>query len=111
MGWLSLLFTFLFYIIMGVIIYIITDKYSYIVNVSVYAVITTIIVIFSLPEITFGSIVLQLIFNIIVGLIVIGVAQSIRDGFEYDTIIGYLIIVGIVHTVATAIVRGIISLF
>jgi len=111
MSWLSLLLSLIYYIIMGVIIYIITDRYNYIVNVIIFAVLTTILVIFTSTGITFGGIILQFIANAILGLVVIGVGQSIRDGFEYDTIIGYIIIIGITHAIATAMLNGIISLF
>lgn len=111
MAWLGFLIEIMFYIIMGIIIYIITDKFNYITNVIIYAVATTLLVIFTASGVTFGGIILQLILNGILGLIVIGIAQSIRDGFEYDTIIGYIIVVGITHALATALVGWIVSLF
>ena len=104
------LFEILLYIILGIVIYIITDKFSYIVNVVIYAVMMTVILLF-VSKMTFGIFMLQLICNIIIGLIVIGIAQKLRDGFDYDTIIGFIIIVSITQMIVTEICRGIISLF
>lgn len=111
MGLLGLLVSLIYYIIMGVVIYIITDRFPYIVNVIIYAGIITLLVIFTSTGVTFGGIILQFIVNAILGLIVIGVGQSIRDGFEYDTIVGYIIIVGITYAIANALLEGIILLF
>ncbi len=105
------LFSILYFIIIGVVLYIITDKYGYLTNVIIYLVIKILPTFFLLSEITFGVFMLNIIINLLISLIVVYVAQSSRENFEYDTIVWFIIVITITQIIASAVITKIFSLF
>lgn len=103
--------TFLNIILIGVVIYFVANKYSYIVNVVAYAIAETFI-----PRIidlflsgftgasvsfSFGTILVSLILFFLLGLLVIKITQKITDHFSSDTIFYFIIAFGIVDFLVT----------
>ena len=111
MSYLSGLIGILIAIIMGIVLYVITDKYTYITNVIIYTIIRFIPILFLLKDITFVMAIGQLIQLAIIGIIVVGIAQYFREGFDYDTIVWYILIITIAQSITGTIVSTIIGLF
>ena len=111
MSYLSGLIGILVAIIMGFVLYVITDRYTYITNVIIYTIIRFIPILFLLKDITFAMAIGQLIQLVIIGIIVVGIAQYFREGFDYDTIVWYILIITIAQSITATIVSAIIGLF
>ena len=101
----------LYSIVIGVILYVITDKYNYMTNVVIYAIVRTILPIILMSPKNFGTIMLLLLTYAISGLVVVAVGQKIRENFDYDTILYYIFIVAVIEIVMILITRGLLSLF
>ena len=102
------LFSILYSIIIGVILYIITDKYGYIINVIIYGAIRIISTFFALSEITIGVFIMFVIVQLLISIVVVYIAQALRGNFEYDTIIWYIAIVRVAQIIASKLISAIV---
>ena len=104
------LLNFLNVIFIGLIVFAVTNRYTYIVDVIAYAISKTIIPILTalfvkgiinihVYNVTFGSVLISLILNFFIGLIVIKIIEKIVDSFDSDTMVGFIIVFGIVDMI------------
>lgn len=100
----------LYLIIVFAIIYSTIEKYGYITNIFIYAFLRTIVPFIFMENKSF-SILLIFILYLISGAIVMLVAKIIRDGFEYDTIVLYIIAITVIETIVLFILKAFINLF
>ena len=117
----SSLFTYLNIIIVGIIVFWAINRFSYIVDVVVYALSKTFIPIITAlvlggflgVKISFGigAIFILLILYFILGLIVIKITEKIVEYFDSDTIIYFIISFALIDSIVTWLFSLVVSLF
>ncbi|MBR5227035.1 MAG: hypothetical protein IKV94_00120 [Clostridia bacterium] len=99
------------YIIFGVILYVISDKFGYFVNVAILAILRIVLLLLVSEGMPGSVIFLSIISNIIISFIIVLVAMWFRSGFDYDTIVYYILIVSVASILASLLVDGFMSIF
>lgn len=84
-------------VIRGIILYVITDKFSYWINWIIYILIKIIPFLLLGGEIGAIMSLSWIIKTLITNSIVIYVAQRIRESFEYETIVTYILIISLLE--------------
>lgn len=117
----SSLFTYLNIIIVGIIVFWAINRFSYIVDVVVYALSKTFIPIITAlvlggflgVKVSFGigAIFILLILYFILGLIVIKITEKIVEYFDSDTIIYFIISFALIDSIVTWLFSLVVSLF
>ena len=107
----SSLISYLNLILVGTVVFFAMNRYYYFLNVIAYAIARTFIpmitslffgsIIGANVSFKFGTILVLLILNFILGLIVIKITEKVNDYFNADTIIYFIIVFGIIESIVS----------